>query len=403
MHILHVMDHSVPQGDGYSIRPKYLLEAQVRAGHRVTVLTSPSQGPAATDATVEGVQYRRTHYTPFEERVVAAGGKQLVFGRAIRRGIRGFLTHTRVDVLHAHTPFTVAWAALLEARRRGIPFVYEKRNLWEESARARGKASGRWPLYQLSQFLDGWVTRKADAVCTITESLRLHTQRLGVSPERLVVVGNGVDTIAFQPPAGTAQSEGIRDPGRTVFGFIGSFFSFEGLPLLVRAFALLAPRFPAARLVLVGDGEDFLPVRALVTELGLQDSVLLTGRVPHGSVLGHYSAMDVLVYPRYRSQLTELISPLKPLEPMAMGGCVIVSDVGAMRELVTDGETGLSFEAGSLDSLRACLERVLSGSVNPASLGANARAYVVANRQWQHMAARYDMAYEVARADRKAP
>lgn len=86
-----------------------------------------------------------------------------------------------------------------------------------------------------------------------------------------------------------------------------------------------------------------------------------------------------------------------------MGGCVIVSDVGAMRELVTDGETGLSFEAGSLDSLRACLERVLSGSVNPASLGANARAYVVANRQWQHMAARYDMAYEVARADRKAP
>src|SRR6185295_4719841 len=113
--------------------------------------------------------------------------------------LRSMMSEQRFDLVHAHTPFTVARAGYGEARRSRLPFIYEKRNLWEESARARGKPSGRWPFYQLARSFDRWVTTHADAVCTITEALRSSTVELGAQADRVFVVGNGVDTEAFTP------------------------------------------------------------------------------------------------------------------------------------------------------------------------------------------------------------
>ena len=251
------MDHSLPKTDGYSIRAKYLLEAQAASGHEITVLTSPSQGAGALAQQTSGVSYRRCDYNRWEKQMVKYGTKHLVFGRAIARELSSLLADGRFDIVHAHTPFTVARTALIEARKRCLPFVYEKRNLWEESARARGKASGRWPLYQVARAMDRWVTVRADAVCTITEALRANTVELGASANRVFVVGNGADTNAFVPRTPPAElRERCLRMGNFVIGFLGSFFSFEGLPMLVEAFAALRSKYPGARLVLVGDGED---------------------------------------------------------------------------------------------------------------------------------------------------
>lgn len=392
------MDHSLPRGDGYSIRAKYLLEAQAARGHRVTVLTSPSQGEDAGDELINGVSYRRTRYTAAEDGIRQRGGKHLVFGHAVQRGLERLLDADPCDLIHAHTPFTVARVALRSARKRQLPFVYEKRNLWEESARARGKLSGRWPFFQLARRLDRRVTVSADAVCTITEALRGHTIRLGAKPERVFVVGNGVDTDAFVPRTASAELRAQCAAGSNrVLGFIGSFFSFEGLPLLVEACAQLRQRFPDLRLVLVGEGEDHPRLTAMVERLQLQRNVWLVGRVPHTKVTDFYAAIDVLVYPRYPSDLTEMISPLKPLEPMAMARCVVASDVGGLRELIRDGETGLLFKAGAVGALAARLETVLAGKVDTATLGARARDYVVNHRQWREMSRCYDAAYARAR------
>jgi glycogen synthase len=388
------MDHSLPRGDGYSIRAKYLLEAQAARGHRVTVLTSPSQGEDAHAELIDGVSYRRTQYTALEQRIRAYGGKHLVFGRAVRRGLERELRNERFDLVHAHTPFTVARVALAAARRHGLPFVYEKRNLWEESARARGKLSGRWPWYQLARQFDRRVTLAADAVCTITEALRAHTIALGTAPERVFVVGNGVDTDAFAPHTPRPELRAQCAAGSScVLGFIGSFFAFEGLPMLVEACASLRSRFPDLRLVLVGEGEDHAKVAAAVERLGLQRNVWLVGRVPHSQVLEFYAAIDVFVYPRYPSALTQMISPLKPLEPMAMGRCVLGSDVGGLRELIRDGETGLLFSAGSQAALIDQLANLLSGKADAVRLGNNARDYVIGHRQWREMSQRYEAAY----------
>jgi len=168
--------------------------------------------------------------------------------------------------------------------------------------------------------------------------------------------------------------------------------------MLVEACARLRDRHPQLRLVLVGEGEDSARVAQLVTSLGLERNVWLVGRVPHDEVLDYYAAMDVLVYPRYPSTLTHMISPLKPLEPMAMARCVVGSDVGGIRELIEDGKTGLLFEAGSLPALTDKLELLLSGRFDASKLGANAREHVIAHRQWRHMAEAYDAAYQRARA-----
>ncbi len=399
MRLLHVMDHSLPQASGYAIRAKYLLEAQVAAGHSVTVLTGPSQGPTSVDEERGGIRYLRTAYGPLESGLVRVGAKHAVFGRAVARGLSRLLDAEPFDLLHGHTPFTVAGPALSQARARGLPFVYEKRNLWEESARARGKLAGRWPFDRIARRLDRRVTREAGAVCTITDALKIHTVAMGVPGHRVFVVGNGVDVDRFVP---RAPPPGMREKcargGSFVIGFVGSFFSFEGLPLLVRAFASVWRRHPGARLALVGDGEDAPRIRSLIAELGLGDAAWLAGRIPHEDVLDTYAAMDVLVYARYRSPLTEMISPLKPLEPMAMERCVIGSDVGGLRELIRDGETGLLFAAGSVDDLARVLGRVARGEVDATGVGARARRWVVAERQWKHMAAVYDDAYRCARS-----
>ena len=398
MRIIHVMDHSLPKSSGYTIRAKYLLEAQAASGNEVTVLTSPSQGTDAKDEHIGGIRYCRTHYSSWESSLVAKGAKHLIFGRSISRALSGLLDQGQFDVVHAHTPFHIARVAQREARRRKLPFIYEKRNLWEESARARGKAVGRWPLYDISRAVDRWVTVRANAVCTITQALKNHTVALGANPEKVFVVGNGVDTSIFFPQAAPAElREKCAAGGNCVIGFIGSFFSYEGLPFLVETFARLVKKYPTARLVLVGDGEDTRRLDQLVPQLNLSEHVWLVGKVPHNQVADFCAAMDVLVYPRLHSELTDMISPLKPLEPMAMAKCVLGSDVGGIRELLDNGHAGLLFKAGDSADLEKTLDSILSGAVNISEMGQKARAHVSEKRQWSQMARVYDDAYRYAR------
>jgi len=389
------MDQSLPHIAGYTIRAKYLLEDQAARGHEVFVLTGPKQGPVAVDQKIGGVKYLRTHFNRWEKGIASLKGKHIVFGRAIKRRLRELVKTGGFDIIHAHTPFTIALPALKIAHDCSLPFVYEKRNLWEESARCRGKLSGRWPLYQLSKYIDRWVTRRADSVITITENLRQHTIKMGLAPGKVVVVGNGADTKAFIPrePDPNLRTRCLQS-GSFIIGYIGTFFKFEGLPLLLETFAQLVKRHPGVRLVLVGDGEDRKNIEVLCRELGVEGKCLLVGKVLHEKIIDYYSIMDVLVYPRYRSTLTEMISPLKPLEPMAMAKVVVVSDVGGMRDLVENNESGLFFEAGSKNSLAEVLSRLVAQPDKALYLGEKAYKYVHEKRQWRDMAVKYEEAYE---------
>ncbi len=196
------------------------------------------------------------------------------------------------------------------------------------------------------------------------------------------------------PDAEYQQQWGLA--GKTVIGFIGSFYRYEGLDLLVRAFADACRERKDAVLLLVGGGETEDELKKLVEELELGDRVIMPGRIPHERIPGVYALVDVLAYPRNPMRLTELVTPLKPLEAMAMGKVLIASDVGGHRELIQHGQNGLLFPAGNGDALAQALSDVLSDTQLCDHIRAHAPEWVVKYHSWQKTTAVYRDIYAKA-------
>jgi PEP-CTERM/exosortase A-associated glycosyltransferase len=237
-------------------------------------------------------------------------------------------------------------------------------------------------------------------VTTICEGLRADIVGRGIAPERVTVIPNAVDTDAFR--FGGAGDDALRDRlglrGATVVGFAGSFYAYEGLDLLVDAARLLRDPMPDLRLLFVGGGPQEASLRARAAAAGVADRVIFTGRVPHADVQRYYELIDVAAYPRHRIRLTELVTPLKPLEAMAQGRLVVASDVGGHRELIRDGDTGFLFGAGDVRALATTLEHVLRSRELWPAVKARARAFVEGERSWARSVSGYVVAYGRARA-----
>jgi len=190
--------------------------------------------------------------------------------------------------------------------------------------------------------------------------------------------------------------------GKTVLGFVGSFYAYEGLDLGIRALAGMMATNPDLRLLLVGGGPEEDRLRQLATSLGVSGSVHFTGRVPHADVQRYYSLVDILVYPRRRMRLTDLVTPLKPLEAMAQGKLVLASDVGGHRELITDRYNGRLFAADDATALANAALELLEDRASWDSLRSAGRRFVEQERNWPRSVARYAEVYGPLLADRGA-
>jgi glycosyltransferase involved in cell wall biosynthesis len=185
-------------------------------------------------------------------------------------------------------------------------------------------------------------------------------------------------------------------------GYVGTFGTFEGVEDLVEALARLIKggRDDLAGLI-VGAGKAYEACRQIAQRHGLADRIVHPGHVPAEEVERLYRVIDVLAYPRRRLRLTELTTPLKPLEAMAMEKAVIASDVGGLRELVQDGVTGLLHRAGDADDLAVKIERMADDAGLRRTLGRQARAWVAEERDWKRIVPRYAQVY--ASVDRGPP
>lgn len=396
MRILHILDHSIPLHSGYTFRTRNLLRGQQALGWHTAHLTGIKQGASpAPEETVDGLHFYRT---------AAPGGisarlpflDQWQVISTLSRRIEEVAELEEPDLLHAHSPALNGMAALLAGKRLKLPVVYECRAFWEDAAVNLGTSS-EWGLrYRLSQALESHVFRRADAVTTICEGLRKETARRGIAADKITVIPNAVDTGSFTtdvPPRPELQEQlGLTD--KTVLGFIGSFYAYEGISLLVQALPDLLASHPELRLLLVGGGPQEDRIRALVSELGLEDKVIMPGRVDHQQVQDYYNLVDIFVYPRLSMRLTELVTPLKPLEAMAQGRLVIASDVGGHRELIRDGDTGLLFRAGQPAALAEAVSGLLASRDEWQRMRDSGRAFVEQERTWPSSVARYQAVYE---------
>lgn len=392
--ILHVLDHSLPLHSGYTFRTRAILKAQQAAGLEVrgiTGLRHAAEGPACE--TVEGLTFHRTPGEP-------SGPVGLREWREIARladAIVALAETWRPDVLHAHSPALGGMAALRAGRKLGLPVVYEIRAFWEDAAVGNGTGQEGSLKYRMTRALENRVIAGADAMFTICHGLRDDLISRGFDGGRIGIAPNGVDLSLFgEPPlrdCALAQQLGFGE--ESVIGFIGSFYDYEGLDDLIAALPLLREQAPGTRLLLVGGGPMEQALQAQARQSPASAAIHFTGRVPHAEVERYYSLIDVLAYPRKRSRLTDLVTPLKPLEAMAQRRVVAASDVGGHRELITDGVTGTLFPADDPEGCAAALAGLLRRRESWDAMRQRAQQHVADNHDWSRNVRRYQDVYHL--------
>ena len=403
LRVLHILDHSIPLHSGYTFRTLSLLREQRKLGWQTYHLTSPKHSAeSGPEQVVDGWHFYRTPAPPPGLRLPGLGEWALM--RQTEQRLMGLAKTLKPQLLHAHSPVLNALPALRVGQALGIPVVYEVRAFWEDAAVDHGTTTEGSLRYRATRAMETYALRRAAHVFTICQGLRGDIVARGVPAHRVTVIPNAVDIDAFSaggtPDAALKAQLGLA--GCTVVGFIGSFYAYEGLDLLLDALPALLARKPDLRLLLVGGGPQDTALKQQAAQMGLADKVVFTGRVPHAEVQRYYDLLDVLAYPRHSMRLTELVTPLKPLEAMAQGRLLVASDVGGHRELIRHGETGWLFKAGSAASLAQSVGDLLSQPERWPELRAAGRRFVETSRNWGVSVANYPAVYERLAAARIA-
>ncbi len=389
MKVLHILDHSLPQQSGYVYRTLNILKAQRSLGWQTLHLTSPKQGPAElAQEVVDGWHFYRTSPRP---PTVSSVWNEVDVMRTMARRIDDVVRTVKPTAIHAHSPLLNGYPALWVARRHRLPIVYEVRAFWEDAAVDHGTASEGGFRYRATRALETALMRRVDAVVPICNGLYADIAARGISESKLFIVRNFVDLRHFQPkrPPDNELRRRHRLTDCTVLGFIGSFYPYEGLLFLLRAVARLFARRPDVKLLLVGGGPQAATIEQEIESLGLADRIVMTGRIPHEEVDSYYDLIDILVYPRRRMRLTEIVTPIKPIEAMAKGQNILASDVGGHREIIGDQVTGKLFEADSVDDFLMKINEMLDDRQSLSRLAENARAHVVRRHSVEMAAERY--------------
>ena len=302
------------------------------------------------------------------------------------------------DILHAHSPVLNAFPALRAGRKFNIPVNYEIRAFWEDAAASHGSTTEGSLRYRMTRALETRALKQADSVTTICEGLRSDIVARGISEEKVTVIANAVDPGEFSAdtPRDDALGTELSLNGKKVLGFLGSFYAYEGLHLLIDAMGALLEKDPDFRLLLVGGGPEDTRLRELAAASSSKDAIVFTGRVHHSEVQRYYSLVDVLVYPRVSMRLTDIVTPLKPLEAMAQNKIMVASDVGGHKELIRDEQTGNLFQADDVDDLCRTVLRVFENQAGWDDQRKAGRAFVETERTWANSAANYHRAYGTA-------
>jgi len=392
--ILHVFDHTAPLHSGYTFRSLSILREQRNRGWTTFHLSGPKQNSGQTlEEVVDGWHFYRTPPSSYSR---WPGLGELSLMRQLERRLLHVAEQVRPHILHAHSPVLNAWPALRVGQRLGIPVVYEVRAFWEDAAVDHGTTTEGSVRYQLSRRLETGALQRAGHVFTICDGLRLDMLGRGIGVDKVTVIPNAVDINSFKPggPPDEALKAQLSLQGCRVVGFIGSFYAYEGLDVLLDAMPTLLAQHPDLRVLLVGGGLQEAALKAQCLRLGLLDKVIFAGRVPHDQVAHYYKLIDVLAYPRRAMRLTDLVTPLKPLEAMAQGRVLVASDVGGHQELIRHGHTGLLFKAGSSDALARTVLDLLAQPERWPALREAGRRYVQAERHWAGSVAGYQNVYQ---------
>lgn len=398
--VLMMLSSSLPlTPSGYGVRSHAIAGHLLRHGVRLKVFTKPGYPltswtgpqPMRPCDTVENVTYNRLPLYPM------GMGE---FGEAYREQSAALIAtvarRCRANIIHAASDMENGLPAMLAAKKAHTKGIYEYRGMWHYSAAARNTWFPWTEPFQRRQRLELQTGQLADACFAISEALKAELVAEGLPEDKITVLPNAVDVERFTPlPPDRDLLEKYGLQGRMVVGFIGSFTAYEGLESLMDAVLELNWRKFPVSLLLVGDGADKLKrLKALHQARGNHPAIIFTGRVPFEDVKRYYSLIDIMPFPRIPAKVCQCIPPLKPLEAMAMGKAVLVSNVAPLIEIVRDGETGLVFESGNLPDLVEKLQALVTLPQLRQRLAQKGRTWVLAERDWRNVSERILRVYE---------
>lgn len=389
--VLHVLNNSFPySSNGYAVRSKYIVDYQSKLGMKPVVVTRlgfPDIGEKTNFNVehVDGIPYYRL------QKDIYSFSRQPVneYLYKYEEAILNIARKVKPRLIHAASNFYNGYPALRCAQKLGIPFVYEVRGFWEMSRSSYIEGFEQSEKFNIHHYMEFQVMGQANHIVTISNSLKNYIANKGIDPNKITVVPNAVDTRFFTPQIADNQLVKKHElSGKTVIGFIGSVTEYEGLNFLLNAVKQMK-RITDVKVLIVGNGEALEGLKALAKHLNIDDRVIFTGRIPFKWVKNYYSVIDIFSFPRIRSKVCELVTPLKPYEAMAMEKTVLVSKVDALKEMVIDGETGLYFDPEDAGDLSNKLDFLVSQYSERKRLAANGRRWVQKNRDWRIISKRY--------------
>ncbi|SJM92837.1 TIGR04063 family PEP-CTERM/XrtA system glycosyltransferase [Crenothrix polyspora] len=395
MRILHILDHSIPLHSGYTFRTRAILEQQQKLGWKAFQITSAKHSMlGAAVEEVDGLRFYRS-IQPLGWCSKLPILNQWAIVQTLVQRLNEIIPAIKPDILHAHSPALNGMAALMVAKCFKLPVVYECRAFWEDAAVDHGTTTEGSVRYQVTRALETYIFKKADAITTICQGLRDDIITRGIPAEKITVVPNAVDAdkFVYNTPVNQALKTHLGLQNKVILGFIGSFYAYEGLLLLLEALPKILQIQPKVMLLLVGGGQQEALIKQTITRLNLAKQVVLTGRVDHNLVQDYYNQVDILVYPRLSMRLTELVTPLKPLEAMAQGRLVLASDVGGHKELIQHKKNGYLFKANDGDALVVTVLDMLAQPHAWEAIRLEARHYVAHTRSWADSVGRYKAIY----------
>lgn len=395
--LCYLLHNSLPfASGGYATRAHGMASGLTAAGLEVICMTRPgfpldlpefdANQKIEPETVIDGLQYLHT-LTPSRQKL---SGLQYALKAADK--LTEQFRDLRPAIVMAASNYITAIPALIAARRLGIPFFYEIRGFWEVTRASREPEYATSKAYAQQVALETVVAEHADHVFTLTTPMKEEMIARGITPDSITLAPNSCDPFRFDPrerDTALAAHYGIPE-GVPVIGYIGTFVQYEGLEHLAQACSLLKQKGQDFRLLLVGNenttGKDRGPITEeilrVANEEGLADKLIMPGRIPHEQVEAHYSLIDIAPFPRKPQPVTEMVSPMKPLEALAMEKAVMVSSVRALTEMIRDGETGLVFEKGNVEDMARVLARLIGDPELRQRLGKAGRKWVETERTW---------------------
>ena len=408
LNILYVSQYYPPEACAPAARVNDFARAWAAAGHQVRVLTGFPNHPEGVlhadyrrrwrrgfvrdDA--DGVTVYRTWLYPSANR--GMWGRAANYASfACSAALTGPWIAPPGGIVIATSPqLLVGLGGWFAARTRGLRFVFEVRDLWPQSLEAVGQASRRTLLYRTLERVAGFLYRHADHIVVDGEWKRQALAGLGVAPDKMSVVMNGVgEDFALDPDS--AATLGERQRVRRELGldnqFVALYAGTVGMAHGLETVLLAADRLgaqPDVVFLVLGEGAQRDALLATMRELTLSN-VRWLGKLPRERIPAYLAAADVSLVPLRRSEVFKTAIPSKMFEAMAAARPVVLGVEGEAREILEEARAGIAVPPEDPDALTAAILRLRNDPALARELGSNGRRVALTKYSRQRQAASY--------------